>query len=93
MAVRSRMSSASIVRAAQAAGLTLAEVSARYGGLSLSLRRQGEKDERLHPPADTRLQAGDTLTVQAEYEDYRRLRAFTQEIEAPVYAVRPDSLS
>jgi voltage-gated potassium channel len=74
-------------------GMTLAEVSARYGGLSLSLRRRGEKDERLHPPADTRLDAGDVLTVQAEYEDYRRLRAFTQEAEPPVFALRSEGLS
>ncbi|MET0403883.1 MAG: NAD-binding protein [Cystobacter sp.] len=67
-------------------GLSLSEVRDRFGGLTLSMRGQGSGEERLHPPGNTVIQAGDTLTLQAEYEDYRKLREFTQEAEAPVYA-------
>lgn len=64
-------------------GLTLTEVRERYGALTVALRR-GEA-ERLHPGED-RIQAGDVLTLQATYEDYRRLRAFTQEVQPPVWS-------
>jgi len=71
-------------------GMTISEVRDRFGGLMLSMRRRGEPDERLHPAGNTRIEPGDALTVQAEYEDYRKLRAFTQEAEAPVFAARSE---
>lgn len=60
--------------------LTLSEVRDRFGGLTLSLERKGEK-ELLHPRGNTHVQRGDVLTVQLEYQDYRRLREFTGEAE------------
>jgi len=69
-------------------GMSISEVRDRFGGLTLSMRRRGERAERLHPSGDTRIEAGDALTIQAEYEDYRKLRAFTRESEAPVFAAR-----
>ena len=67
-------------------GMTLAEVRDRFGALTLSLRRKGIGEERLHPPGSTVIEPGDALTLQAEYDDYRRLRDFTLEGEAPVFA-------
>lgn len=60
--------------------LTLSEVRDRFGGLTLSLERKGEP-EVLHPRGNTKVQRGDVLTVQLEYQDYRRLRDFTGESE------------
>ncbi|WP_084736243.1 potassium channel family protein [Cystobacter ferrugineus] len=75
-------------------GMTLSEVRDRFGGLALSMRRHGGGDERLHPPGNTLIEPGDLLTLQAEYEDYRKLRDFTLEAEAPVFAPpRPESMS
>jgi Trk K+ transport system NAD-binding subunit len=75
-------------------GMTLSEVRDRFGGLALAMRRHGGGDERLHPPGNTLIEPGDLLTLQAEYEDYRKLRDFTLEAEAPVFAPpRPESMS
>ena len=67
-------------------GLTISEIRDRFGGLALSMRRGGKGDELLHPSGDTRIEAGDAVTLQAEYKDYKLLRAFTLEPDAPVYA-------
>jgi len=53
-----------------------------HGALALSLRRE-ERDE-LHPRGSTALQPGDVVVLQASWEGYRRLRAFTGEADAPV---------
>jgi voltage-gated potassium channel len=37
----------------------------------------------LHPRGNTRLERGDAITVQLEYQDYRRLREFTGELDPP----------
>lgn len=63
-------------------GLTLSAVRDDHGALALSLRRE-ERDE-LHPRGSTALQPGDVVVLQASWEDYRRLRAFTGEADAPV---------
>jgi len=70
-------------------GMTISEVRDRFGGLTLSMRRGGSPDEWLHPKGETRIQVGDTLTLQAEYNDYRQLRAFTLEPDAPVFPQHP----
>ena len=62
--------------------LTLSEVRDRFGGLTLSLERKGE-EEVLHPRGNTKVLRGDALTLQLQYEDYRRLRDFTGESEPP----------
>jgi len=64
-------------------GITVSEIRDRFGTLALSLRR-GDK-EILHPQGDQRVQAGDLLTLQAEYRDYRQLRAFTGETQPPLW--------
>jgi Trk K+ transport system NAD-binding subunit len=65
-------------------GLTVAELRDRFGALALELRRAGT--ERLHPPGDEVLKAGDLVTLQASYPEYLRLRAFTGEAEPPAWA-------
>ncbi|WP_163998145.1 potassium channel family protein [Pyxidicoccus caerfyrddinensis] len=65
-------------------GLNIASVRDRFGALTLSLVR-GEH-ERLNPGGDEVVQAGDVLTLQASYPDYRRLRAFTCESEPPTWS-------
>lgn len=62
--------------------LTLSEVRDTFGGLTLSLERKGE-EEVLHPRGNTKVLRGDALTLQLQYEDYRRLRDFTGESEPP----------
>lgn len=62
------------------AGLSVAELRDRFGGLTLSLRRAGS--EQLHPEGASAVLAGDVLTVLSRYEDYVALRRFTGE-EAP----------
>jgi Trk K+ transport system NAD-binding subunit len=74
-------------------GMTISEVRDRFGGLTLAMRRKGDGQEWLHPRGETRIQPGDTLTVQAEYKDYRQLRAFTMEPEAPVWAQHHTGMS
>jgi len=37
----------------------------------------------LHPRGNTKVLRGDALTLQLQYEDYRRLRDFTGESEPP----------
>jgi Trk K+ transport system NAD-binding subunit len=64
-------------------GLTLSEVRERFGALALSMRR-GD-GEQLHPPGEQVIQGGDALTLQATYQDYRRLRDFTGEVKPPVW--------
>jgi Trk K+ transport system NAD-binding subunit len=65
-------------------GLTVSSLRDRFGALSLSLVRAGT--ETLHPGGDEVLRAGDLLTLQASYPDYRRLRAFTCEAEPPTWS-------
>jgi Trk K+ transport system NAD-binding subunit len=62
--------------------LTLSEVRDKFGGLTLALERTGT-EEVLHPRGNTRVERGDVLTLQLQYEDYRRLREFTGEPDAP----------
>lgn len=64
-------------------GVTLSEVRERFGALALSMRR-GDA-EQLHPPGEQVIQRADALTLQATYQDYRRLRAFTGESKPPVW--------
>lgn len=71
-------------------GITVSEMRDRFGSLVLALRR-GEQ-EKLHPNGDQLIQAGDLLTVQAEYPDYRRLRAFTGETQPPVWSDNENAL-
>jgi Trk K+ transport system NAD-binding subunit len=54
----------------------------RFGGLTLSVRRADV--ETLHPNGQTGILGGDVLTVQAAYDDYLALRAFTGERVPPV---------
>jgi Trk K+ transport system NAD-binding subunit len=65
-------------------GITISEVRDRFGALALALRRGDQ--EKLHPQGDQLIQAGDLLTLQAEYPDYRRLRAFTGEAQPPIWS-------
>lgn len=74
-------------------GMTVSEVRDRFGGLTLSMRKAGSREEWLHPAGNTRIEVGDALTLQAEYKDYRNLRAYTMEAEAPVFSQRLDIAS
>jgi Trk K+ transport system NAD-binding subunit len=74
-------------------GLTISEVRERFGGLALALRRKGDGHTWLHPAGETRIEAGDAITLQAEYKDYRQLRAFTLEAEPPVWAPHNEGMS
>jgi voltage-gated potassium channel len=65
-------------------GLNVSSVRDRFGALALSLVRAGT--EKLHPSGEEVILAGDVLTLQAEYPDYRRLRAFTCEAEPPTWS-------
>ncbi|MDY7231913.1 potassium channel family protein [Hyalangium rubrum] len=65
-------------------GTSISEVRDRFGALTLALRR-GDT-EKLHPSGDERMQTGDLVTMQAEYSDYRRLRAFTGEAQPPIWS-------
>jgi Trk K+ transport system NAD-binding subunit len=65
-------------------GTSISEVRDRFGALTLALRR-GDV-EKLHPHGDDRIQTGDLVTLQAEYEDYRRLRSFSGESQPPVWS-------
>src|SRR4051812_8531160 len=65
-------------------GVTISELRDRFGALALALR--GGENEKLHPSGEQCIQAGDLLTVQAEYPDYRRLRAFTGEAQPPIWS-------
>ncbi|KFE62984.1 potassium channel family protein [Hyalangium minutum] len=71
-------------------GITISEVRDRFGALALSLRRGGE--DKLHPNGDQRILDGDLLTLQAEYPDYRRLRAFTGEAHPPIWSDNESAL-
>lgn len=62
-------------------GLAVGEVADRFGALCLSLNRAGAVT--LHPRADLKLNEGDTLTMQAAYGQYLKLREFTGEAKAP----------
>jgi len=68
---------------AKLAGLNVSTVRDRFGGLTLSLRKQGGP-EALHPPGPTQIVAGDTLTLQCRYNEYLALRAFTGEERPPL---------
>ena len=65
-------------------GMNISSVRDRFGALTLSLVR-GEQ-EKLHPSGEDIVLAGDVLTLQASYQEYRRLRAFTGESEPPIWA-------
>ncbi|HVE86106.1 MAG TPA: NAD(P)-binding protein, partial [Myxococcales bacterium] len=47
--------------------LTLSEVRDKFGGLTLALERTGT-EEVLHPRGNTRVERGDVLTLQLQYE-------------------------
>ncbi|HLL03840.1 MAG TPA: NAD-binding protein [Myxococcaceae bacterium] len=65
-------------------GMTISELRDRFGSLTLAVRR-GDT-EKLHPGGDERIQMGDRVTLQAEYTDYRRVRAFTGEAQPPIWS-------
>jgi Trk K+ transport system NAD-binding subunit len=65
-------------------GVTISELRDRFGALTLCMHRAGH--EKLHPSGDQLIQAGDVLTLQADYPDYRRLRAFTGEAQPPTWS-------
>jgi Trk K+ transport system NAD-binding subunit len=65
-------------------GTSISELRDRFGALALALRR-GDT-EKLHPGGEERIQMGDRVTLQAEYSDYRRLRAFTGEAQPPIWS-------
>lgn len=65
-------------------GTTISELRDRFGALTLAVRR-GDT-ERVHPGGDERIQMGDRVTLQAEYTDYRRVRAFTGEAQPPIWS-------
>jgi Trk K+ transport system NAD-binding subunit len=65
-------------------GMTLTSVRERFGALVLALKRGDQ--ERMDAPGDEVIRAGDVLTIQATYPDYRRLRAYTCEAEPPSWA-------
>lgn len=65
-------------------GLDIAGLRDRFGALTLSLVRGAE--EKLNPAGDVAIQAGDVLTLQASYPEYRRLRSFTHESEPPTWS-------
>jgi Trk K+ transport system NAD-binding subunit len=64
-------------------GLAVRELRDRFGALVLSLRRN-DGQEALHPTGETTVQAGELVTLQASYDDYLKLRAFTGEVEPPL---------
>lgn len=68
---------------AKLAELDISAVRDRFGGLTLSLRKEGGK-ESLHPAGSTRIVAGDTLTLQCRYDEYLALRDFTGEERPPL---------
>jgi len=74
-------------------GMTISEVRDRFGGMVLALRRKGGGNERLHPGGESVIEVGDSLTIQAEYRDYRQLRVFCQEMEPPVWAPHDAGMS
>ncbi len=62
--------------------LDLSALRDRFGGLTLSMKRDGS--DTLHPRGNTRLQAGDELTVQCTWQEYLTLRTFTGEARPPL---------
>lgn len=62
--------------------LKVGDIRDRFGGLTLSLKRQGG-DDMVHPPGSTQVRPADTLTVQSTYADYLGLRTHTGEVAAP----------
>ncbi|MCP3164615.1 potassium channel family protein [Myxococcus qinghaiensis] len=65
-------------------GVNISAIRDRFGGLALSLLRDGH--EQLHPIGDEVIRVGDVLTVQASYPEYCRLRAFANEAEPPIWS-------
>lgn len=65
------------------AALDLSALRDRFGGLTLSMKR-GAEPEVLHPRGNTRVQVGDVLLVQCNYDEYQSLRRFTGEEKAPL---------
>lgn len=63
-------------------GVTVGAVRERFGAVSLCLRAS-TTSEQLLPRIDHTLSAGETVTLQAAYDDYLKLRAFTNEREPP----------
>ncbi|MEO7093804.1 MAG: NAD-binding protein [Polyangiales bacterium] len=72
----------SFVAAERLTALTVSSVRDRFGGLTLSLSRDGAP-MKLHPRGETTIAAGDVLTVQCTWDDYRALREFTGEATPP----------
>lgn len=73
------------VAGAALAQLDLSALRDRFGGLTLSMKR-GAEGELLHPRGNTHVQVGDELLVQCNYAEYRELRRFTGEEQAPLTA-------
>jgi Trk K+ transport system NAD-binding subunit len=65
------------------AGLKILELRDRFGGLALSLKKQGG-EEALHPHGLIELTVGDAVTIQCRYDEYLKLRAFTGEERPPL---------
>ena len=72
----------SFVAGKKLAALNVSALRDRFGGLTLSLSR-GDSALKLHPRGETAIGAGDRLTVQCTWEDYRALREFTDEATPP----------
>jgi voltage-gated potassium channel len=67
-------------------GMTVSDLRDRFGGLTLGLKKKGG-EEQLHPRGQTPIAAGDVLTVQCLYGEYRTLREFTGELSPPLSSV------
>src|SRR5262249_55762099 len=63
-------------------GMSIAELRARFGVLTLALRRAAAP-EQLPPGGEMRIAPADVLTVQCEYRRYLQLREHTAEVEPP----------
>lgn len=68
---------------AKLAELNITTLRDRFGGLTISLRKQGGSDA-LHPAGPTQIVVGDALTLQCRYDEYLALRAFTGEERPPL---------
>lgn len=68
-------------------GSTVSELRDRFGALTLSRCAPGGA-EQLHPSGDAILVAGESVTLQADYESYLKLRHFLGEDAPPLSAAR-----
>jgi Trk K+ transport system NAD-binding subunit len=68
-------------------GTTVGRIRDEFGGLTLALRGL-DGHERLHPPEGVKVAKAEVLTVQAELNDYLRMRRHTGEERVPLSARR-----